>query len=1036
MNSPFKFLRRVRIHGGECGAVARALHHKVKGSSLCQADLEKSSGSTNERKQMSTKTTFKRIALATVAALGFGLLTSSPSYSSNTVATAFTKSVAQSTTYLTVVGAGLTADAGVISFTVTNESVAANALTAVGLVKDSETMTVTVTAPPTANETNNQVSIRPVKIVESAVGATTALRVTPNSSDSFAASTFVLGGTTLIDRYEAPDFTPATGQTTTGKAARYSFAFAANTANALDKGYYTIRVRTQTADSRIIDNTVYVRFVSSMADAGAVITVTGSGILRTGETLTYQTNKYYQATLADPNGGRIQDGIDVDGLTTESVTAVSLAPAMTARLVTTADVLISGTAFAVEDTGVAAVDHVAPTTESPSTAAAGETAANTARRNIANGVYGITTSAALTQTLTDLATNKMQVRLTGSSAQGTYALTTAPANSSSLTAASTKLTVAGVAAADTAYTSTTASTTATKAYSLPLSAKSVTLSIDTTQASQNLTTTTTWSGNYASANVTPAVSATGAVLTTATDADGTITRVITNSTPLAGAVATVVITGFANVDHSVTVTLTWAAAVVSSVTVVEPVSGIHVALKGTTNFVVSVKDQFGNGMAGEVLQPVVGGSAAALGNYSATTTYATITTDASGLATWSFKDAAASNDGTDSITFRSISAASVVSSAYTITYKTTVLAVSSFLEFYSQDWNDQTATTVTTTIPTTAITATNKLSLNYDVNLIDGLLASYADVSNTNALVGIRYRALTSAGLPAAGASVVVTAGTGGHIVGAAGTPVSSRTFAVPSTGDVIFQALATASGTINFTVTSGTATDGFSLDVAVPSSTAARTIALSGATTGTANGEGIPMTVTVKDRFGNPVTSVLLTVAASGVGSFAGGATTQSYTTDATGTYTFLATSLVSAGGTGTFSASIATAGTDATSSAGYVGTTEVDSTLAAGVSTKSASVTFGAGTNAAQAAAEAATDAAAEAIDAANAATDAANLAAEAADAATVAAEEARDAADAATAAVEELATQVATLMAALKAQITTLANTVAKIAKKVKA
>ena len=90
----------------------------------------------------------------------------------------------------------------------------------------------------------------------------------------------------------------------------------------------------------------------------------------------------------------------------------------------------------------------------------------------------------------------------------------------------------------------------------------------------------------------------------------------------------------------------------------------------------------------------------------------------------------------------------------------------------------------------------------------------------------------------------------------------------------------------------------------------------------------------------------------------------------------------------------------------------------------------------NAATAAAEAATDAAAEAIDAANAATDAANLAAEAADAATVAAEEARDAADAATAAVEELATQVATLMAALKAQITTLANTVAKIAKKVKA
>ena len=1035
MNSPFKFPRRVRIHGGECGAVARALHHKVKSLSLYQADLEKSSGSTNERKQMSTKTTFKRIALATVASMGFGLLSSAPSFSANTVATAFTSAVTPSTTYLTVVSGGTTADGGVISFDVSNESVAANALDARGLIPQLETMTVTVIAGPTSTETAAAVSIRPVTIESSA--AYSALKIVPKA-DSYAAETFVLSNT-KITTFEGRNFTPATGNTN-GVLNRYSFGFAANQNAAVNKGYYTVRVRTQTANSRVIDTLVYVRFVTSIQDAGATLTVTGTGILRTNETLTYQTGKYYQAVLADSSNGRIQEGLDFDADPTNTVDVASLAPALTARFVTSAGVAITGTTLSIADSGVAAVDHVAATTASPTTATLAETTNNQAFRNISNGTYGITSDSGfngLTQAFTDLATNKLQVRLTGASAQGELAITTAPANTSALTSVSTKIAATGVAAADTALTSTTASATAAKAYTLPLSAKSVTLTIDNgTTASQNLTTTTTWSGNYASANVTPAASATGVVLTTATNADGEITRVITNSTPLAGAVATVVITGFANADHSVTVTLTWAAAVVTSVTVVEPVSGIHVALKGTTNFVVSVKDQFGNAMAGEILQPVVGGSAAALGNYSATTTYATITTDASGLATWSFKDAAASNDGTDSITFRSISAASVVSSAYTITYKTTVAAVGSFLEFYSQDWNDQTAATLTTTIPTTGITAANKLALVYGLNLSDGLLASYADTVNTDALVGIRYRALTSAGLPAAGASVVVTAGTGGHIVGAAGTPVSSRTFAVPSTGDVIFQALATASGTINFTVTSGTATDGFSLDVAVPSSTAARTVAISGATTGTANGEGIPMTVTVKDRYGNPVTSVLLTVAASGVGSFSGGATTQSYTTDATGTYTFLATSLVSAGGTGTFSASIATAGTDATSSAGYVGTTEVDSTLAAGVSTKSASVTFGAGTNAAQAAAEAATDAAAEAIDAANAATDAANLAAEAADAATVAAEEARDAADAATAAVEELATQVATLMAALKAQITTLANTVAKIAKKVKA
>ena len=34
MTPKFKFLRRVRIHGGECGAVARALHHETEINSL------------------------------------------------------------------------------------------------------------------------------------------------------------------------------------------------------------------------------------------------------------------------------------------------------------------------------------------------------------------------------------------------------------------------------------------------------------------------------------------------------------------------------------------------------------------------------------------------------------------------------------------------------------------------------------------------------------------------------------------------------------------------------------------------------------------------------------------------------------------------------------------------------------------------------------------------------------------------------------------------------------------------------------------
>jgi len=184
---------------------------------------------------------------------------------------------------------------------------------------------------------------------------------------------------------------------------------------------------------------------------------------------------------------------------------------------------------------------------------------------------------------------------------------------------------------------------------------------------------------------------------------------------------------------------------------------------------------------------------------------------------------------------------------------------------------------------------------------------------------------------------------------------------------------------------------------------------------------------VTAKDIYGNVVPGATLTVTYTGANgrivSYNGAQGTAATTTSA-GTLTIGV--LADKAGSGTLRVT-STGGVLATTTT----TTQGDAPIAR-VDDISVVVTS-TGVSAVQAAAEAATDAAAEALDAANAATDAANLAAEAADAATVAAEEARDAADAATAAVEDLATQVATLMAALKAQITTLANTVAKIAKK---
>jgi len=186
--------------------------------------------------------------------------------------------------------------------------------------------------------------------------------------------------------------------------------------------------------------------------------------------------------------------------------------------------------------------------------------------------------------------------------------------------------------------------------------------------------------------------------------------------------------------------------------------------------------------------------------------------------------------------------------------------------------------------------------------------------------------------------------------------------------------------------------------------------------------------------------TTVTVTPTATSVA--AGGATTvQVLVTEANGLIVpdSTAVSLATGNGNAITGGSTSTTNGKLFTAATFIGSTDDNTaivTAASGAVTGNASIKVGTGTSKSQASAEAATDAALEAIDAANAATDAANLAAEAADAATVAAEEARDAADAATAAVEALATEVATLIAGLKAQITTLANTVAKIAKKVKA
>jgi trimeric autotransporter adhesin len=949
---------------------------------------------------MSTKTTFKRIALVTVAALGFGVLTSVAP------ASAYTGSMSLSTTSLTVVGSGTTTNAGYFYVDTFNEAGDATALTS------AESITVSVVGRPQYRADGTTASTAGDLTIGAftrgtTVGANTA--AVTGAQAATAASYQIPSGSAAATAFASSSLN--TTSTVAAASNRYYFAVYPTATTAIDSGEFTLRVRLYDANTFTTDTTVKVKFVSSAADSGAKIAVATTGTFNKGQSIAFTSAQKITATLTDANGGKVQVGRSLSG-----VTIGSFAPTILGQIVNVDGVTKDETTEA--DTGVAAADMVA------STSTTAQVVLDYALSQEGNGVYGLTASTITADAAVD---NVIRVRYGSTSTSATLvtlATSAAIDGKTDLT-----LTAAGVLAADQLIKSDVATTTA---YTLPTSAKSAKLRINIDNASndaiadQPITVKTTWSGNFATANVSPATTTT---TTSNTDASGNLDLTITNSAPLAGAVATVTITGYGytagtsrgTAAGSSIVTLTWAAPVATTITVIDPTASVKVKTGSTNVLTVSVKDQFGALMSGESLQPSLSSTSS---NYSASKTYDAITTGSAGTATFSLTDAKAVTAKSDAVSFASISNSSATAGSFTLSYVDTLPVVSTMTGYYN---NDATGT-ASTLVPSTGVYADSgaKLIIKNDRDLTKTLAAVGA--ATTDDMVAFRVKAVDSTGAAATGAAVTITAPTGGHVLNSSGLPSSSRTIAVDVDGYVAFQLAATAPGSLTFTATSGTISSTITLVVAVPTAAAGRTVAVTGATTATANSDGVPMTVTVKDRYGNAVDGVTLTLAATGVAAFAGGATTQSFTTDSTGTYTFMAKSYTAAGGAGTYKVSAGNA-TDASSIAGYVGATAVDSTLAAGISSASATVTFGAGEDAAAANAQAATDAAAEATDAANAATDAANAAAEAADAATAAAQDAADA-------VAALSAQVSSLISGLKSQLTALTNLVIKIQKKVKA
>jgi hypothetical protein len=997
---------------------------------------------------MSTKTTFKRVALVTVAALGFGVLsTVVPAQAA--VSTSINAVVGPNgETSLTVIGTDTTTIGALVRIDVTNDETTTGGYG----IRQGETITATVTGVPTAvtaktlaiNGGSMVDTVTPAGsgsgrsdfvILESdgqtngAAGATAAdARSSATNWSAMVPLISTTGGNldmTNQDEAAAADGkidaanTPYLNMDTIGQITKsiytksYYVTIKPRTGSSvIDQGAYTFSFALTNSTGVVMSTkTVKIDFVSSSTKADGVLTLSPVGTFIASTTLTgYDSataDAYASIALKNRDGGLVR-------------MANGAAPAVTVKTQWSRSAALGyvdspTAAYTVSDSGGAGVDF----------GTGSDTTPGNGTLHPQDGVYGIT------GTLPDVASSATAGSVVayrwwagfGNATLLTPALTIyATSGSGTAKAGNTDVlvTAAGMKAADQLLISGTAATAKTSnTWTLPTTTTTgsakfwIQTSADTATPSAAITVTPTWSGTFGTSTVTPATSTTGTVYTT--DSAGNFSVSFTNTAPVAGATLTLVLTGgTAFGAGTYTATITWAKPTATTISVADPISGVYVKTGSTNVTTVKVEDQFGTAVSGEAVRVSLSSTSA---NYSATTTIAPITTDATGTATYSLVGGATTAT-LDAITFTSVTSGATAPMTYN--YVTTVPVVATMVASYGTTWG-----TAATLVPSTGIYASGTTAFTI-FNERDLSKALSADASATNDQISLSYTALTSAGVSATGAVVTVTAGAGGHIVGATGLPVKSRNFVVGASGVTAFNVLATGTGAVTFTATSGTVSTAASMWVA-NAATDARFVKITAAATGTANGSGVPVTVTVTDRNGNAVSGVDVNVVASGVGSFMGGSITNSFRTDASGTYTFLANTIVSEGGVAKFTATSGTTA-DFDSAAGYVGATAVDSTLAAGNSSASHSITFAAGASASDVA-QAATDAAAEATDAANAATDAANAAAEAADAATAAAQDAADA-------VAALSAQVATLISGLKAQLTALTNLVIKIQKKVKA
>ena len=775
---------------------------------------------------MSTKTTFKRVALVAVAALGFGGL----SVVSAPVASAAAASMTVDVSSITTVGAH-TANRPLAAYRFT-------VLDALGdpvALESDESITVSIKQtglPATTNPGN-------VPATTDYTFADTANSITMATDTSYAqAATYYSGRTDGIIGFgantcDAPDAAQNVG--------KYCQAVVPVATEGLDQGTYTITADLTKGSVTLTRLTFKFTSVTSASDSGAVITVASAGTLVSGAGFVNSATNYMRATLRDANGGYIR--------TTDTTSTSLYAPALTSTLENALGTVTQS--LTATDTGVSTYDY-------------GTTTATTAN----DGVYGliVPVQGTVLTTLSTTAASVIRVRYGLANSTGSISVLSTPSANPSKSLRSVAAT--GVY---TATETTTASNAQT--YNVPLTTNKATISLvvkdnaGAVLANAPVTFTTTWSGHNAG-DVTPVSGSTGAVIAY-TDSNGVVSHSVTQANAITGSTAAVAISGAAATNAAFgTVTIAWLKPTATTLEVT-PSASFKVLAASSVTLTVKALDQFNNPVAGVVIQPSLSSTSA---NYT-TAARATVVTGADGTATVTVTGGAAATS--DAWTF---AASGATSATRTVSYVATLPVIAKLTGYYNAD---ETAGTYPNLFSTTAIGSTTaqlvEKGLNYGAT-ITSVTGNTTDTRNE-----FRIAATDSAGAAVTGVPVTITVTAGGHMLdtcsaATAAKAVTSMTCYPDASGYVFVRTIATGTGTITYTATAGTVTATQALR-AGNASTDARTLKLVAT--------GADVVASVVDRFGNGVADQSVQITVTG-GSLTGGSKIATFTTDANGNFGF----------------------------------------------------------------------------------------------------------------------------------------------------